>query len=462
MKRFLTLMVCLVAIATAYGQDNYYWYYQEQIPLTSDYSQYFIVYDNLSVKEIIADKDNAKDVVNSGDLTINATIEKLTVNSEIYKNWNWALISKTLKESIEKNYNLIYTANSYKKEDGTLLGLSNIFYVKLKNEDDASILKKEAEKYGVDIIGYNSYAPLWYELMCTNNENGNALVLSNIFKETNLFAASEPNLMSSNDLNDMLPALYREKDDSKYYIFHYSKDLYDLLQTEAYSKNVLSNGEVGTVGCVYRDGMEQKLQGSYFATINSVILDEILQKYDVPYYSPYYKFEQHTRPVSNFFYVKLKSEDDVALLEQQAEQLHVEIVGNNEHMPLWYTLICFDNKSGTSIECGNKIYESGIFQAVDYDVMEGITRLSVLPTVNQSLIIKKKSSDVIEVSLNNSSTYKNIQLSIYSPSGLLVKQFNYENESSFSKEINLSDLKSNVYICVINADGQKTTKTFVK
>ena len=253
-----------------------------------------------------------------------------------------------------------------------------------------------------------------------------------------------------------------EKDYTKYYIFHYSKDLYDLLQTEAYSKNVLNNDEVGTVGCVYRDGMEQKLQGSYFATINSVILDEILQKYDVPYYSPYYKFERHTNPVSNFFYVKLKSEDDVALLEQQAEQLHVEIVGNNEHMPLWYTLICFDNKSGTSIECGNKIYESSDFQAVSYDIMFSVQKLSVLPTVNQSLIIKKKSSDVIEVSLNNSSTYKNIQLSIYSPSGLLVKQFNYENESSFSKEINLSDLKSNVYICVINADGQKTTKTFVK
>ncbi len=253
-----------------------------------------------------------------------------------------------------------------------------------------------------------------------------------------------------------------EKDYSKYYIFHYSKDLYDLLQTEAYSKNVLNNDEVGTVGCVYREGMEQKLQGSYFATINSVILDEILQKYDVPYYSPYYKFERHTNPVSNFFYVKLKSEDDVALLEQQAEQLHVEIVGNNEHMPLWYTLICFDNKSGTSIECGNKIYESGDFQAVSYDIMFSVQKLSVLPTVNQSLIIKKKSSDVIEVCLTNNCSYKSVQLRIYSQNGHLVKQINYENTFSLSEEINLSNLKSGVYICEIDVDGQKTTKSFVK
>ena len=253
-----------------------------------------------------------------------------------------------------------------------------------------------------------------------------------------------------------------EKDYSKYYIFHYSKDLYDLLQTEAYSKNVLSNGEVGSVGCVYREGMEQKLQGSYFATINSVILDEILQKYDVPYYSPYYKFERHTNPVSNFFYVKLKSEDDVALLEQQAEQSHVEIVGNNEFMPLFYTLICFDSKNGTSIECGNKIYESGDFQAVSYDIMNSIIPLSVLPTVNQSLIIKKKSSDVIEVCLTNNCSYKSVQLRIYSQNGHLVKQINYENTFSLSEEINLSNLKSGVYICEIDADGQKTTKTFVK
>lgn len=251
-------------------------------------------------------------------------------------------------------------------------------------------------------------------------------------------------------------------DYSKYYIFHYSKDLYELLQTEAYSRNVLNNDEVGTVGCVYREGMEQKLQGAYFATINSVILDEILQKYDVPYYSPYYKIERHTNPVSNFFYVKLKSEDDVALLEQQAEQSHVEIVGNNELMPLWYTLICFDNKSGTSIECGNKIYESGDFQAVSYDIMFSVQKLSVLPIVNQSLIIKKKSSDVIEVCLTNNCSYKSVQLRIYSQNGHLVKQINYENTFSLSEEINLSNLKSGVYICEIDVDGQKTTKSFVK
>ena len=195
MKHFLTLMVCLVAIATAYGQDNYYWYYQEQIPLTADNSQYFIVYDNQSIGEIIADEDNTQYVVNSEAISF-PSVQLLTSNSEIYKNWNWALISKSLKESIEENHNFIYTANSYKMENGSLCGLSNIFYVKLRDESDASILKTEAEKYGVDIIGYNSFAPLWYVLMCTNNNNGNALVLANTFKESNLFAAAEPNLIT--------------------------------------------------------------------------------------------------------------------------------------------------------------------------------------------------------------------------------------------------------------------------
>lgn len=207
MKRFLTIMACLIAIATAYGQDTYYWYYQEQIPLTPDDSQYFIVYDNQSIEEIIADKDNAKDVVTSGALSL-PPVQLLTSNSETYKNWNWALVSKNLKESIENNHKLIYTANSYKMENGNLCGLSNVFYVKLRDESDASILKTEAEKYGVDIIGYNSFAPLWYVLMCTNNNNGNALVLANIFKETNLFAAAEPSLMTDDTPDDIVPSIY--------------------------------------------------------------------------------------------------------------------------------------------------------------------------------------------------------------------------------------------------------------
>ena len=211
MKRFLTLMVCLVAIATAYGQNNYYWYYNEQIPLIPDDSQYFIVYDNQEIGDIINDNDNAQDVVNSGAISL-PTVQILTSKSETYKKWKWALISKTLKESIENNHQLIYTANSYKMEDGTLVGVSNFFYVKLRNEDDVAILKEEAEKYGVDVIGYS--APLWYVLMCTNNENGNAVVMANIFKETNLFAASEPNLMSDITLNesgdDIVPREYQQ------------------------------------------------------------------------------------------------------------------------------------------------------------------------------------------------------------------------------------------------------------
>ena len=183
MKRFLTLMVCIVAIATAYGQDTYYWYYNEQVPLIPDDSQYFIVYDNQEIGDIINDNDNAQDVVNSGAISL-PTVQILTSKSETYKKWKWALISKTLKESIENNHQLIYTANSYKMEDGNLVGVSNFFYVKLRNEDDVAILKEESEKYGVDVIGYS--APLWYVLMCTNNENGNAVVMANAATASNL------------------------------------------------------------------------------------------------------------------------------------------------------------------------------------------------------------------------------------------------------------------------------------
>ena len=53
----------------------------------------------------------------------------------------------------------------------------------------------------VDIIGNNEYMPLWYTLSCSKESTGNALELANKFYETNLFEASEPDLMSDDTPN---------------------------------------------------------------------------------------------------------------------------------------------------------------------------------------------------------------------------------------------------------------------
>ena len=67
--------------------------------------------------------------------------------------------------------------------------------------------------------------------------------------------------------------------------------------------------------------------------------------------------------VTNNFYVKLKSADDLGKLQQMAAQYGMEVVGNNEYMPLWYTLSCTSTSSMNAIEAANLFYTSGVFES---------------------------------------------------------------------------------------------------
>lgn len=67
--------------------------------------------------------------------------------------------------------------------------------------------------------------------------------------------------------------------------------------------------------------------------------------------------------LSHLFYVKLKSENDEDKLQTLADESNVEILGNNEYMPLWYTLSCSNTSDGNALEMANLFYESGLFQS---------------------------------------------------------------------------------------------------
>lgn len=66
--------------------------------------------------------------------------------------------------------------------------------------------------------------------------------------------------------------------------------------------------------------------------------------------------------ISNNFYVELKSAEDFTKLQQLAARYGIEIIGNNEFMPLWYTLSCTPKSSKSSIEAANLFQESQLFE----------------------------------------------------------------------------------------------------
>jgi hypothetical protein len=97
----------------------------------------------------------------------------------------------------------------FKTENQEKVGLSNLFYVKLKSLSDTILLKKEVANKKLKIIHQNRFMPLWYVLSVTNKSELNALQLANIFYESGKFQYAEPDFILDNILgcaNDQLIA----------------------------------------------------------------------------------------------------------------------------------------------------------------------------------------------------------------------------------------------------------------
>jgi len=65
--------------------------------------------------------------------------------------------------------------------------------------------------------------------------------------------------------------------------------------------------------------------------------------------------------LSNYFHVKLKHRDDFDKLLEQIEIHHVELIGYNEFMPLWFKLSVTPN-TPNAMQMASLFYETGLFQ----------------------------------------------------------------------------------------------------
>lgn len=73
--------------------------------------------------------------------------------------------------------------------------------------------------------------------------------------------------------------------------------------------------------------------------------------------------------LSDYLYVKLKTSNDLSLLQQKANQYNLNIIEQNQFMPLWYTLRCTENTTQTSLEVANILFESNLFASSIPDLL---------------------------------------------------------------------------------------------
>lgn len=174
MKRSLISILCLLSIA-GYSQD-YYWYKDRQISLERG-NQLFIIYEDDFLKE--SDKQQI--------------IESEAVFYDEIPNLKWGTTKPDAV--IEDMEHVHYCTPSYKTSHDDMF-LTNQFYVKLKSEDDVTLLQEMAEQNQAEIVEKGDFEN-WYILRCKLDPPLNALELANLFHETGLFAASEPEFIGA-------------------------------------------------------------------------------------------------------------------------------------------------------------------------------------------------------------------------------------------------------------------------
>lgn len=181
-----------VALETkASDNTTYYWYKGKKIPLRL----------NLQYANIIIDESDKKDTlfrrvseISDPDMEIaekgNGFIKiKLKESARGIKDY------KTLVSEIKDRWNLGGIYPYYEQGEGVdPIGTSDLFYVRLKDNDKES-LEKMAEKYRVKIVEEVPYMPEWYTLSVMGSDLENSINATNIFYESGLFDDIDPAFM---------------------------------------------------------------------------------------------------------------------------------------------------------------------------------------------------------------------------------------------------------------------------
>lgn len=113
------------------------------------------------------------------------------------------------------------------------------------------------------------------------------------------------------------------------------------------------NDDVFIAEMVFPEKLDHK---DYFDIIQRLSQEDHIIKI-APTFSP----SNHNLGISNNFYVKLFKEDDSKILYDLAKKHSMQVLGQNEFMPLWFTLSCTRETPLGSIEAANMFFETGLF-----------------------------------------------------------------------------------------------------
>lgn len=179
----------------ANAQEYYYWANGKKYPLELYPEKQYILIQGQNKSAIAESIEVSEENISAIEpIVVSRTINTQRASKPLKNDLYWAFVNDPIDKAKVQSSDIIYAAPSF-LVNGNEISLSQYFYVKLKQEKDIEILESLARESLVEIVGNDSFMPLWYILSCDKNSKGNALEMANLFYESGYFDSAEPDLM---------------------------------------------------------------------------------------------------------------------------------------------------------------------------------------------------------------------------------------------------------------------------
>ncbi|HET56075.1 MAG TPA: peptidase S8 [Ignavibacteria bacterium] len=189
MKAKLIFSLLILASFSIKAQDMFYYYKGNKIDLKVDKN-----YLNIIAKEELQNFSDS--ISNYFSIVQDENDQSRKITKLKFKSTpnelEYTEVLKTLKRAGYVKYAFPYFERS---SETPSIGTSDIFYLKLKEKKDTTILKQIVKERNVHMIEQIAYMPYWYILSVQNSVFSNAIEASNFFYETGYFADIDPAFM---------------------------------------------------------------------------------------------------------------------------------------------------------------------------------------------------------------------------------------------------------------------------
>ncbi|MCP4407294.1 MAG: S8 family serine peptidase, partial [Gammaproteobacteria bacterium] len=192
------------------GDDVFYYRKGRKVTLKVNTSKNFVLVESETNKDVLATSLKSSGAVMRQFRETKPLTSLNLIQEESKARLNWAIVDRidpkaAPLERAATAKSVLYKAPFLVLQNGEEVGLSHLFYVKLKDASDRGKLEELSRQHNVTILGNNKFMPLWYTLSCSTKSSGQSLEVANKFFESGHFSVAEPDflvdfqLQSAND-----------------------------------------------------------------------------------------------------------------------------------------------------------------------------------------------------------------------------------------------------------------------